>query len=74
MIWTKSWYGQTVEQIYKGVTIRTRATLLQNTPVSKAFDRDVGIIDMHMRYALGNIRKYMDILSFPKTLTLQILT
>jgi hypothetical protein len=27
---------------------RTRATLSQNTPFTKAFDRDVGIIDMHL--------------------------
>jgi hypothetical protein len=28
--------------------LKTRATLSQNTPVTKAFDRDVGIIYMHV--------------------------
>jgi hypothetical protein len=33
----------------------TRATLWQNTPVTKGFDRDVGIIDMHIGDMLWEI-------------------
>jgi hypothetical protein len=43
------------------------------TPVTKAFDRDVGIIDMHIGDMLWAISgKYLDILS--SLVTLQILT
>jgi hypothetical protein len=42
----------------------TRATLSQYTPVTEAFDRDVGIIDMHTGDMLRAITgKYLDILS-----------
>jgi hypothetical protein len=38
----------------------TRATLWQDTPVTKGFDRDVGIIDMHIGDMLWEIsRKYL---------------
>jgi hypothetical protein len=41
-----------------------RATLSQYTPVTEAFDRDVGIIDMHIRDIIWPIPgKYLDILS-----------
>jgi hypothetical protein len=53
----------------------TRATFSQNKPVTKAFVRDVGIIDMHiddMFWAKSG--QYLDILSSLVTLTLQILT
>jgi hypothetical protein len=47
----------------------------QNTPVTKAFDRDEGIIDMHIGDMLLAIsRQYLDILLSQVTLTLQILT
>jgi hypothetical protein len=53
-------------------THQTSATLLQNTPVTKAFVRDVGITDMHIDDMLWAIsRQYLDILSSPVTLTLQ---
>jgi hypothetical protein len=51
-----------------------RATLSQNTPVAKALDRDVGIIDTNIGDMLWAISgKYLDILSYLVTLTLQIL-
>jgi hypothetical protein len=44
-------------------------------PITKAFDRDVDIIDMHIGDMLWAIsRKYLDVLSPLVTLTLQILT
>jgi hypothetical protein len=48
--------------------------LSQNTPVTKAFVRDVGIIDMHIGDMLWAISgQYLDILSSEMTLTSQIL-
>jgi hypothetical protein len=51
-------------------------TLSQNTPVKKAFDSDVGIIDMHIGETLWAISgKYLDIVSpHFMTFTLQIFT
>jgi hypothetical protein len=57
------------------IILLTRATLSQNTSVKKAFDRDVGIIDMQIGDMFWAISaKYLDILSWLVTLTLQILT
>jgi hypothetical protein len=42
---------------------KTRATLLQNMPITKAFDRDVGIIDMHIRDMLLAISGYFIVFS-----------
>jgi hypothetical protein len=52
----------------------TRATLLQNTPVTKVFDRYKAIIDMHIEDMLWSISGKMDILSSLVTLNLQIIT
>jgi hypothetical protein len=44
-------------------------------PITKAFDKDVGIIDMHVGdFLYAKSGKYLDILSSLVTLTLQILT
>jgi hypothetical protein len=44
--------------------MQTRATLSQYTPVTEAFDRDVGLKDMHIGGILWAISgKYLDILS-----------
>jgi hypothetical protein len=53
-----------------------RVTLWHNTPVTKAFDRDVGIIDMHIEDMLWAIcGKYLNVfLSSLVTLALQIFT
>jgi hypothetical protein len=41
-----------------------KGNIKQNTPVTKAFDRDVGIVDMHIGDMFRAISgKYLDILS-----------
>jgi hypothetical protein len=37
-----------LKDFYAENEILTRATLSQYTPITEAFDRDVGIIDMHI--------------------------
>jgi hypothetical protein len=52
---------------------KTRETFLPNTSVTKSFDKDVSILDMHIGYMLRTLSgQYLGILS--SLVTLHILT